>query len=101
MISRLRAVLRLGCFCSPGSSFAVGGSPNPSQAIGAPAVCVAQPVPETQQPERAVPAMRRTRSFVCIAAPGDAVKIARFNKVQALKPEALTVMRQESAGRRL
>jgi hypothetical protein len=69
MISRLRAVLRFGgCFCSPGASFAVGGSPNPSQAIGAPAVCVEQPVPETQQPVRVVPATRRAMSFMCIAA---------------------------------
>ena len=63
MISRLRAVFRFaGRFSSPGSSFAVGGSPNPSQAIGAPAVgVVEQPVPEAQQPVRAVPATSRTR----------------------------------------
>jgi hypothetical protein len=76
MISRLRAVFRFaGRFSSPGSSFAVGGSPNPSQAIGAPAIgVVEQPVPEAQQPVRAVQAMRRARSLICIAAPCDAAE---------------------------
>jgi hypothetical protein len=70
MISRLRAVFRFaGRFSSPGASFAVGGAPYPSQAIGAPAVCVAQPVPETQQPVRAEPATSRTMNFVSIVAP--------------------------------
>ena len=67
IIAAPHAVVR---FCSPGASFAVGASPNPSQAIGAPAVCVvAQPVPETQQPVRAEPATSRTRNFVSIVAP--------------------------------
>jgi hypothetical protein len=71
MISRLRAVLRFaGRFSSPDASSAVGGSPNPSQAIGAPAVCVVeQPVPEAQQPVRAVPATSRTMNLVSIVAP--------------------------------
>ena len=50
-------------------SFAVGGSPNPSQAIGVPAVGVAQPVPEAQQPVRAEPATSRTMNLVSIVAP--------------------------------
>jgi hypothetical protein len=67
----LRAVFRFaGRFSSPGASFAVGGSPNPSQAIGAPAVCVVeQPVPEAQQPVRAEPATSRTMILVSIVAP--------------------------------
>jgi hypothetical protein len=71
MISRSRDALRFaGRFSSPGASFAVGGSPNPSQAIGAPAVAVVeQPVPETQQPVRAEPATSRTMNFVSIVAP--------------------------------
>jgi hypothetical protein len=70
MISRLRAVFRFcGGFSAPGASSAVGGCPNPSQAIGAPVVGVAQPVPEAQQPVRAVPATSRTMIFVSIVAP--------------------------------
>ena len=71
MISWLRAVLRFGVrFCSPGASFAAGGSPNPSQAIGAPAVCVVeQPVPDAQQPVSAEPATSRTMNFVSIVTP--------------------------------
>src|SRR6185503_14321393 len=71
MISRLRAVFRFcGRFSWPGSSFAVGASPNPSQAIGAPGVVeVAQPVPDAQQPERAAPATSRTMNLVSIVAP--------------------------------
>src|SRR6185295_13766031 len=65
MISRLRATLRFaGRLSSPGATFSVGGSPSPSQAIGAPDVGpVAQPVPETQQPARAVPATSRTMNL--------------------------------------
>jgi hypothetical protein len=71
MISRLRAVLRFcGRFSSPGASFAVGASPNPSQAIGVPGVVeVEQPVPDAQQPERAAPVTSRTMNFVSIVAP--------------------------------
>jgi hypothetical protein len=48
----------------------VGGSPNPSQAIGAPAIgVVEQPVPEAQQPARAVAATSRTMNLVSIVAP--------------------------------
>jgi hypothetical protein len=71
IISRLRAVFRFaGRLSSPGASFAVGGSPNPSQAIGAPAIgVVEQPVPEAQQPASAVPATSRTMNLVSIVAP--------------------------------
>jgi hypothetical protein len=67
----LRAVFRFaGRFSSPGASFAVGGSPSPSQAIGAPAIgVVEQPVPEAQQPVRAEPATSRTMILVSIVAP--------------------------------
>ena len=89
-----------GRFSSPGASIAVSGSPNPSQAIGAPAVCRRAAGAGAQQPVRRC-LHSRTINLVSIVAPVWPPLNPDVRIYQALKAVALTLMRRKHASRGL